>query len=258
MPEKKLIISVHDVSPAFKGEITEIIDELDIREIDQKSILVVPNWGGKNDLRDDDSFAARLRVAQASGDEILQHGYDHFSPHRKYGLNPIAWFMGEQLAQGQGEFQNLSLQSAKDRIYEGGEIMRECGLVNVNGFVAPAWLTNNNVRTAIKEAGFDYHVYTSFWKLAGGKIPIEDLRDGHEGEVISNTGEIAFEPSRRWVDLGSRLMAKVAVGMGKNQEILRIAIHPNDVRYSKPFDYALTLITDAMKDREVCTYRDLL
>ncbi len=48
---KKLIVSLHDVTPKFEGELTEIVQELDQRGITTRSNLVVPNWERVNNLR---------------------------------------------------------------------------------------------------------------------------------------------------------------------------------------------------------------
>ena len=254
MTQKKLVVSVHDVTPKYQGELTEIVSELSRRGIDKRNLLVVPNWEGQNDLRDHDSFVAWVHELQGSGDEVLQHGYTHRAAKRKgHYKSPVEWFMGEIFSKGTAEIQNLSYDEARQRIEIGQEILTEVGLNDISGFVSPAWLVNPEAERAMKDQGFSYHIYTSFWDLCNGyRVPVKDLQTGEE----SRTSEAFFDSKADPItQILTRLFAKMAVR--KSSEVARIAIHPEDIYKSKPFDFALDLIEHVREGRELCTYREL-
>lgn len=255
MATKKLIVSVHDVTPKYSGELSEIVAELERIGVNKRSILVVPNWEEKYDLRQDDNFVSWLHDLKAKGDEIVLHGYNHKSEKRQgHYKNLLQWFMGELFAQGTAEFQNLGYLDSINKIEKGKNILVQVGLEDITGFVAPAWLTNSNVEDALKVSGFKYQIYTDFWNYVGqlSKIPIQNLETG---EVIKSR-EIAFDGSRALIDYGTRGLAWLLTRY-KDAPLTRIAIHPQDINNARPFNYALKLIEEAKEGKELATYREL-
>jgi len=256
MSQKKLIVSLHDATPKFTGELTEIVSELDRIGVSKRSILVVPNWEDQYDLRDHDKFVAWMHELKDQGNEIVHHGYNHRSDKREgHYKNPFQWFMGEIFAQGTGEFQNLSYEEAFYKIEQSKQIFSELEFEDVTGFIAPSWFVNPNVEETLKYAGYQYHVYTDFWnymcKLS--VIPIKNLET--DKEIKSR--EVAFDSSRIWADYGTRGLSWLLT-RNKKQKVSRIAIHPGDIQNARPFDYALELIKELKEDRNVCTYQELL
>lgn len=255
MPNKKLIVSLHDAAPCFQGELEEIVSELDQRKIQKRSVLVVPNWEYRHPLIAEMPFVEWLHDQREKGSEIVQHGYAHCSPIQRNYSDPFQWFMGEMFAQGCAEFQNLDYADAKKKIAAGKNLMERSGFNDVAGFVAPAWLVNPEVEQALQESGFRYHIYTDFWNYAAklSMIPIKNL----ETSKVIKSREIAFDSSRKMIDYGTRGLAWLLT-RNKCAPILRIAIHPKDIHNEKPFDYALKLLEEAKQDRELVTYREVL
>jgi predicted deacetylase len=255
MRDRKLIVSVHDVTPKYKGELTEIVSELDRVGVNKRSVLVVPNWEGEYDLRQDDNFVSWLHGLKASGDEIVLHGYNHQSTKRKgHYKNPFQWFMGEVFAQGTGEFQNLTYEETRQKLQDGKRVFSDVELDGVVGFVAPAWLTNNDIEKALKDEDFQYHIFTTFMNYVGqlSKIPIRNIQTG---ETVKSR-EVAFDGSRSLIDYGTKGLAWL-VTRNKRASTTRIAIHPQDIHNARPFDYALKLIEEAKEGRDIATYREL-
>jgi len=256
MTTNNLIVSVHDVTPRHKSELLEIVSELDRIGISRRSILVTPNWWDRYDLRKEDNFVAWLHELRDGGDEIVHHGYNHRSDKRKGHYKTIfEWFVGEVFAQGTGEFQNLTFQEARAKIEKGNRIFSDVGLTDIVGFVAPAWLVNGEVETALKDSGFKYHIYTNFWNriVKLFVIPIKDLETGEE----IKSRELSFGTTQRLVDYGARAAAYLLT-RNRNIPSIRIAIHPQDIHHARPFDYALKLIEEVKEGRELYTYRDLV
>lgn len=255
IPDRKLVVSVHDVTPKYKGELTEIVAELDRVGIDKRSVLVVPNWENEHDLRRDVAFVSWLHDLKASGDEIVLHGYSHKSTKRKrHYKNPFQRFMGEVFAQGTGEFQNLTYEEARQKLQDGKRVFSDVELDDVVGFVAPAWLTNKDVERTLKDEDFQYHIFTTFINYVGqlSKIPIRNLKTG---ETVKSR-EVAFDGSRALIDYGTRGLAWL-VTRNKRAPTTRIAIHPQDIYKARPFDCALKLIEEVKEGRALVTYRDI-
>ena len=254
--KRNLIISVHDATPKYKGELTEIIRELDRLEVNKRSILVIPNLEEKYDLRKDYAFVSRLRELKNEGDEIILHGYNHESTQRKgYYKNPFQWFMGEVFARGTGEFQNLTYEEVRQKLRNGKKTFSDVGLDDVVGFVAPSWLTNKNVEKALKDEGFKYHIFTTFMDYVGqlSMIPIKNLQTG---EIIKSR-EFAFDASNAFIDYGTRGLAWLLTA-NQGTPTLRIAVHPSNIHNARLFDYILRLIKEVKKGRNIITYRELL
>jgi len=45
--EKHLVVSIHDFTPKFQSELEEVLEELDLRGIDKRTIMVIPRYEGE-------------------------------------------------------------------------------------------------------------------------------------------------------------------------------------------------------------------
>ena len=181
MENKYLIVEIHDATPEFKPELTEIVSKLDNLGISRRSVLVIPNYYEKNNLINDREFISWLDDLQEKGDEIVQHGYNHVSTNHNYKSR---WdrFIGTKLTHGEGEFQNISYNEAQEKIQKGKDILERIGF-NSKGFVAPAWLLNPESERAIKEHGFSY--YTTFRYL---NFPSQGRKEKAAGKKYASKG----------------------------------------------------------------------
>ncbi|MFC1768634.1 DUF2334 domain-containing protein [Nanoarchaeota archaeon] len=239
MEQKYLTVSIHDVTPKFRGELSEIVSELDRRGVGSRSILVIPNYELQHDISQDDSFIAWLHQLREGGDELVHHGLEHVSRNRAY-RTLAGWFMGEVFAQGCAEFQNTGYEEARKRIQRGREILQNAE-ISAEGFVAPAWLLNPDSERAVRDEGFKYTTY------------VNKVRIFSEGDVQSEVVGFASQP--RAVDYVIRMydlyLSHVKL---RNRELARVAIHPQDMWGKGTFDYALKTIDQLMQNRTLVTY----
>ncbi len=145
---KLLIISVHDVSPAFEKEIKIILKKLNEIGINKKSLLLVPNYERKYDLRKYPKFIARIKKEKQA--EIVTHGFYHESD--KDIISRIIYF----LPKGVNEFKNIELNEAKVILSDGKKIIKKVFGKTPSGFIAPNWSMNRQVKKEIFKVGYNY------------------------------------------------------------------------------------------------------
>jgi len=242
MENKYLVVSIHDATPNFNSQLTKIVSELDKIGVNKKSILVIPDYLGKSNISQDDKFIELLHSLQDKGNEIVQHGLEHISTNHNYS-SFLEKFIGEQIAQGCGEFQNISYEEAKEKIQKGKEIFKNKGFGAV-GFVAPAWLLNSESEKAIKE---DFQYTTRFSNIEF----FSPYKKESSNIVVFTSGGGLINKGFEWYN---QYLIKRKF---KNQRIARVAIHPQDIG-SGFFQLILNAINELKKNREMVTYASLI
>ncbi len=242
MKNKYLVVSIHDVTPNFNSQLTKIISELDKIGVNKKSILVIPDYLGKNSISQSGEFIEWLHSLQDKGNEIVQHGLEHISTNHNYP-SFLEKFIGEQIAQGCGEFQNISYKEAKEKIWKGKEIFKANGFGAV-GFVAPAWLLNPESEKALKE---DFQYTTSFSNIEF----FSPYKKESSNIVVFTSGGGLINKGFEWYN--QHLIKRKF----KNQRIARVAIHPQDIE-SGFFQLTLNAINELRQNKEIVTYADIL
>lgn len=245
MKKKYIVLSVHDVTPEFKSELSEIVTELSRRGFDKKCMCVVPNYGLRNDILGDGRFIDWLHSLNGNGDEVVLHGFSHFSDKRRY-KSFLEFCKGELFALGEAEFQNLSYEEAMGRIKQGRDTLRKVGL-DATGFIAPCWITNSEAERAIKDAGFGYMV-------SAGRV--RDLIEG----VDIKTKTFFFSSKTKVLYLFDRAydfyLEKIHL---INNDVATIPIHPRNIREGKSFEHCLDVLERLRRDgRELITYSEFL
>jgi predicted deacetylase len=138
-------VSLHDVSPAWEGEVERALAAAAQYGI-RPALLVVPNFHGRYPLGEHPRFVERLVELQSQGHEIYLHGYYHQAGQvgrSNTGGSPTQYGIGSFWAQsvvsrGEAEFADISRREALDRIDRGTAELRALGL-RIDGFVPPAW-----------------------------------------------------------------------------------------------------------------------
>ena len=259
--KKYISVSIHDVTPKFYNQLDEIISRLYDIGIDKMNLLLVPDWAPdsklhENDYRNHPKFVEWLKALKAEGCEFAQHGCHHKSPKRKgHYSGPIQYVMGEFVAVGLAEFQNLGYWEAMKRIQRGQKIFSETGL-EAKGFVPPWWQLSSQGELAMKYSKFfDYYMATNAWDLFGrfSTVPIVDLKS--EEKYMSR--ELCFEPRDKFADYFTRGLAYL-VTRCEQANTIRFGIHPPDVENKEVFDYIIDRIKEVKPGRKVKTYSELL
>jgi len=162
-----LVVSLHDVAPSTRPLADKILNALSQKGIRHCSLLVVPNYHHQGSSMQDPQFASWLRNLEASGHEIVIHGYFHERPTRPHE-GVLEKVVTRLYTQGEGEFYDLDYDEAFRRIKRAREEFQAAGL-KPRGFVAPAWLLASEAERAARDAEMEYTT-----RLA----TVRDLRSG--------------------------------------------------------------------------------
>ncbi len=145
----KLLVSIHDVTPALERDVRALWDLCAERGI-TPALFVVPNWHGQWPLDEYPRFAAWLRARERAGAEVFLHGERHDEVGLRRGIGDRMRAFGATAREG--EFLTLDERGAAERIRRGLDRLRRNGLRPI-GFVPPAWLAREDTFRAVRRAG---------------------------------------------------------------------------------------------------------
>jgi uncharacterized protein len=241
---KRLLVSIHDVGPAFTSQIDHLADLLSERLGGSRyAMLVVPDHWDKNPLAGNREFAARLRTWSDEGIEMFVHGWSHRDSAEHSGISGLK---ARHMTAGEGEFLGLSAPEAGRRMADGKALIE--GIIGrpVSGFIAPAWLYGPGAHEALAASGFALaEDHMRVWRPATG----ETLARGPVITWASRT------PMRTASSLAFAALARVVL---RPLETVRIAVHPGDVTKSSllaSIDRTLAVFTAS---RPASRYAELL
>jgi predicted deacetylase len=233
-------VAVHDMSPATWPECRELLAMLDDLGVPRVSLLVVPDFHGRAHVLDDAAFVRAMEARLARGDELVLHGYFHVDdapPPR----TPRAFFERRMLTRAEGEFAALECDAAATRIARGLAMFDRLGWP-LAGFVPPAWLLGAGAREALSRYA-DRFAYVT---VRRGLYRLPDWR-------FERTANLWYSPTSR----ARRAMSRCAIGLelrhARSQPLLRISLHPQDVRGAGVAAHWRRLIADAITTRRPVT-----
>ena len=157
---RRVLVSVHDVAPAWVEEVRWLLQELDAIGARPRSLLVIPFHHGRDDLRRCPELVELLREEVARGSEIVLHGCTHARACRWRG-DPLTVARAALFAREVAEFVSLEWQEQRARLIAGREILAACGL-ETTGFCPPGWLHTAQPPDLLRELGFTYLVEMLF------------------------------------------------------------------------------------------------
>ena len=242
MAQRFLIASIHDIASSTFDDVQAIAALLDDLRVRPLSLLVVPRHHAGPPLLEDRALLEWLHARHGQGDEILLHGCEHrlILPPR----SPFQSLRIRALSRGAGEFANLDYAEASARLRRGRETLEACGL-RATGFVAPAYLLSPEARRAVRDAGFT-HVpqLFSLWEPQAHRIRFGPavFFDPHSGAT------------RRLTAIQSHLAQRVFA----RHPILRVVIHPPDLRDPRTAAALRAALARALRTRTPTTYASLL
>ncbi|MEX1010076.1 MAG: polysaccharide deacetylase family protein [Chthoniobacterales bacterium] len=236
-----MAVSVHDVSPLTRAAVDVMLRDLAGVGVGVSSLLVVPDYHHRANIDEDPDFLAWLREKEASGHEIVLHGFYHLRAPRE-GDGAGRKLITEHYTAGEGEFYDLDYEEARERLEDGREMLTGAGL-DVVGFVAPAWLLGDEAEQAARNLGF---IYTT--RLGGVLDLRSDRWTASQSLVYSARSAWRRAVSLRWnAWLASRL---------RKNPLARLGLHPPDWDHDSIRAQALKLAREAAMDRRVVRYRD--
>lgn len=240
-PGRLLLASIHDVSPRFEGEVDRLVDMLAPHVGTRLAMLVVPNHWGDAPIIPGSPFAARLRAWAEQGVEMFLHGFTHRDEAQHSGRDRLrARFM----TASEGEFLGLPPAEAKARIDDGRALVESVIGRPIDGFVAPAWLYGDGAREALMQSAIPIaEDHLRVWSPATGE-------------------ELAWGPVITWASrTRARLLSSLAAAALLRHaplDVLRIGVHPPDVRHPALVRSIGGTFTAARRSRRPGRYADLL
>jgi uncharacterized protein len=206
------------------------------------AMLVVPNHWGDAPIVPGSAFATRLRDWADAGVEMFLHGFHHRDEarHEASADRLRARFM----TAGEGEFLGLSRDEAAERISTGRVLIEDVIGRRIDGFVAPAWLYGDGARQALRDAAIPLaEDHFRVWSPASGRQLA--------------TGPVITWASRTRMRLASSLAA-AALLRHAPLEVLRVGVHPPDVRHPALVRSIGKTFKQAVQKRRPGRYSDLL
>lgn len=239
---RALCVSLHDVAAPTWPQCRRWVAAL--REVGDFPVgcLLVPRWHGHR-LEDDASFLGELQALldERRGDEVLLHGLYHVDDSRA-PTAVYAWLQRRLLTRGEGEFAALGAAEAMARIRAGLADVRACGLqgVQVSGFVPPAWMMARSARTALLREGSRLGL-----RYAGLFSGLLDLQHGR----FARAPVLVYSARWRIGDAVVRTAVGVVAAQASRWPLLRLGLHPADVRHPQTLRHAQRLIERTLRDR---------
>ena len=239
---RELVVSIHDVHPSSFAVVREQIAVCESLGVSRFSILVVPNFHGKEPFDVCEDLVTWLRTREHSGDEIVVHGFYHLNTG---GISsPSRLFWNRIYTMNEAEFLSLSFDTARSRIEAGRQLLLNAGLHPV-GFVAPAWLMNRDITRALFEMGF---LYTN---------TINRLITA-SGQTI-HSQSLCYSARSEWRRRGSLVWNAFLWWLKEGDDLLRLSLHPGDLQHNSLREQILRILGHAIDVKYVpTTYRDAI
>ena len=236
---RRLLASIHDVSPRFVREIDMLAERFD-RQLGAArfAMLVVPNHWDTAPVAADKAFQARLRSWADAGVEMFLHGWRHRD-------DAPTGFKARHMTAGEGEFSALDAAEATRRLVAGRAVVEDAIGRPVAGFIAPAWLYGPGAMAAIKAQGFALaEDHMKVWRPSDGK-------------VLARGPVITWASRSRPRIAGSLFFAGLArIGL-QPLPTVRIAVHPGDTTVPALLTSIDAAISALLPGRIAARYGDL-
>lgn len=242
MADRHFALVLHDIAPEtwpdYRGFV-EAVDRLAERHGPiPMTWLVVPNFHGRGECRDSRTLRRVLDSRLNRGDELALHGYYH----RDDAPTPrtLRDYYMRRIYTWEGEFYTLDRAKAGALLDDGLAQFDVCGWPH-GGFVAPAWLMSQGTREALRTRPFSYtsdpqHLYRlpDFTPLAAPSI--------------------VWSARSAWRRGMSRVVSAIQYRRFQHAPLLRLALHPVDMRHRPSHDFWLRLVEQLLRaDRRPVT-----
>ena len=235
---KSLVVSLHDVSPLTQTLCESILAQLLELGVSQTSLLVIPNHHRLAPITQDSSFRSWLARKVDADHEPVLHGYFH-QRQRKGEDSLFSRLTTEIYTAGEGEFFDLSATEASERLQSGLEDLAFLPR-KVAGFIAPAWLLSAGSEIAVRKLGFRYTTRLSSLQIFG------------RSEVRSRS--LVWSTRANWRAVMSLAWNRNLAITAAHAPLIRIAIHPPDLRHPAVWRQIRQLVAGMSQGRECVSY----
>lgn len=212
---KSLIVSLHDFHPGSREAIGEQVAFFHGLGVNRFSILVVPDFHHAGKITGDAGSLRFLEQRQIAGDDLVLHGFFH----DRRGLPDGSLFWTRLYSANEAEFFDLEDGFCEERLKEGSAIWTEQGW-DLKGFIAPGWLMPARQDAILARLGFSY---TTRLK------EIVSLRPGQSVRSQS----LCYSTRSWWRRPVSRMWNRWLYGRLRGKDVIRLSMHPDDLRHEK-------------------------
>jgi predicted deacetylase len=204
------------------------------------SLLVIPNHHHRGHFLDNPEFCAWLRQRVDKGDEVVIHGYYHRRDRHEFETfrdKVVTRFYTAD----EGEFYDILGADAIRLVQTAREDFAKLKM-HPRGFIAPAWLLSEGGERALQLLGIQY---TTRLKT------LHDLSTGETWETQS----LVWSVRKAWRRITSLRWNALLYRRLRDKPVMRMSLHPPDVRYRSIWRQVQRLVTQALADRESLTYQ---
>lgn len=241
---KRLLVSIHDVSPRTQAQVEHLLDRLGKQVPSAKvAMLVVPDHWGEAPIERGSPFAARLRDWAQDGRDMFVHGWYH----RDDSVHGSALHRAKarHMTAGEGEFLGLDAETSLSRMLGGKYLIEDIIGRQVAGFIAPAWLYGPGAMAALPRAGFA--VAEDHWRVW----------DVQSGAKLCKGPVITWACRSRVRIASSLLAARVLPTVLSAAHVVRVAVHPGDTNVPALLDSIHRTLGTLAATRDVISYSSL-
>lgn len=236
---KRVVFSLHDVSPHTRGACERIIAKLRVAGIAQLSLLVIPDHHHRGHFAKDAAFCEWLSDLLSAGHESVVHGYFHERPARG-GESLRDRIITRSYTAGEGEFYDLNYEAARELAGKARAEFEQAGL-SPSGFIAPAWLLSREAERAVRDLGFRYTTRLR---------TVSDLQSG----IVHKSQSLCWSVRAAWRRVVSLAWNASLFHRMKDAPLLRIGVHPVDVMHPVVWRQIIRMAEVTASSREVMTY----
>lgn len=238
---RTLIVSIHDVAPATRPRVEQMLSELADAGVAQCSLLVVPNYHRHGESLGEPDFVQWLRGLQSEKHEIVVHGFYH-QRARRLGESIIARLITRIYTADEGEFFDLGYEEASGLLSRARDQFAEHDFHPV-GFIAPAWLLSAGAARAARDLG--YHYTTTLQT-------VRDLASGMEYHSQS----LVYSVRRKWRSAMSLLWNWTLFHCLTTNPLLRLSLHPAEMDHPRIWRQICAIVRRALFNRRSMTYEE--
>lgn len=241
---RRLLVSLHDVSPRFESEIDHLRDALQgYLATEAMALFVIPNHWDAAPIKGGSPFARRLFSWAERGAEIFVHGWFHqdFCRH----ASTMDGLRARYMTAREGEFLGLSRGEALRRMRDGRSLLEDVTGRPVAGFVAPAWLYGQGAMEALRDAGFT---------IAEDHMRVWNPQTGQR----LGSGPVLTWASRSPARIKASLVAAALLpGLLRRLPVARIGVHPGDTGQPELMLSIMRSVRAMLRSHKPARYADL-
>ena len=226
------MLVLHDVAPETWPDYRPFVEAVDSLGQIPISWLVVPDFHRRNPLDAHPDFRRMLDARLARGDELILHGCYH-ADEAPTPRTPRDWFM-RRVFTHEGEFYPLDREESAQRLEQGVQLF-ERNHWPLHGFVAPAWLLGPGARQALADTNLTYTSDPGHFYLPPDYQSIE-------------APGLVWSARSAWRRGMSRLVSEKLLARHKRAPVLRLGLHPVDMRHDYSRRYWLKLLSRLLEE----------